>query len=99
MTARKNRLGSDEKLYKGAMRWMGIGIEFALVIGICAYLGYRLDEIEGTSPGWMILGFFVGFGIMFYSMYQRAKRDEKEEEEEKEKHRRQEEDNPPEQQI
>lgn len=99
MTSRKDRMGSDQRFYKGAQRWMGIGIEFALVIGICAFLGYKLDEVEGTSPGWMILGFFVGFGIMFYTMVKRAKREEKEDEEEKAKRAGEDEKNPPEQQI
>ena len=60
------------------MRWMGIGIEFCLVISVFCLIGYYLDTLEGTSPGWLILGFFVGFGVMLYLMLKRAKKDEDE---------------------
>ena len=78
---------------------MGIGVEFVLVIGFCAFLGWLADQAEGTSPGWMILGFFAGFGIMFYTMLQRAKRDDKAEREEEEERMREEEKDPPENKI
>lgn len=55
---------------------MGVGIEFCLVIGIFCLIGYFLDKKEGTSPGWMILFFFIGFGFMIYTMLKRAKKDE-----------------------
>jgi F0F1-type ATP synthase assembly protein I len=55
-----------------SVRWMGIGIEFAVVVGIFSWLGYFLDEKGGTSPGFLIFGFFVGFIIMLYTMIKRA---------------------------
>lgn len=63
---------------------MGVGFEFLFVIGLCVGAGYWLDQLEGTTPGWMILGFFVGFGIMLYMMVQRARRDAAEEQAQKE---------------
>jgi len=51
---------------------MAVGIEFAIVCGVCAGIGYWLDTLEGTQPGWMIMGFFVGFWIMVYTMLKRA---------------------------
>jgi|GEM_PF-1234300 len=63
----------DEKFLKGAMRWMGIGFEFCIICGGMAWLGAQLDKLEKTSPGWLIMGFFAGFGIMFYIMLKRAK--------------------------
>ena len=57
---------------------MGVGIEFCLVIGIFCLIGYFLDKKEGTAPGWMILFFFIGFGVMVYTMLKRAKKDEEE---------------------
>jgi len=57
---------------------MGVGIEFCLVIGIFCLIGYFLDKKEGTSPGWMILFFFIGFGFMIYTMLKRARKDEEE---------------------
>lgn len=74
---RKKRFENPD-FYRGAMRWMGVGIEFCLVIGVFCLVGYYLDTLEGTSPGWMILGFFVGFGVMLYLMLKRAKKDEDE---------------------
>jgi F0F1-type ATP synthase assembly protein I len=55
-----------------SVRWMGIGIEFTAVVGIFSWLGYFLDEKGGTSPGFLIMGFLVGFSIMLYTMIKRA---------------------------
>jgi F0F1-type ATP synthase assembly protein I len=61
-----------EQYYRGAMRWMAVGIEFCIVCGICTGIGYWLDTLENTKPGWMVMGFFVGFGVMVYTMLKRA---------------------------
>jgi len=53
-------------------RWMGIGIEFTIVVGFFSWLGYFLDKKADTSPGFLIMGFFVGFSIMLYTMIKRA---------------------------
>jgi F0F1-type ATP synthase assembly protein I len=65
--------GLEKEEYYGAMRWMSIGMEFAIVCGIGAGVGYWLDTFENTKPGWMVMGFFVGFGIMIYIILKRAK--------------------------
>jgi F0F1-type ATP synthase assembly protein I len=83
MSDRKKRFAADSRFYRGAMRWMGVGFEFLIVIGLFVGGGYWLDELEGTRPGWMILGFFVGFGVMLYIMIQRARKDSAQEEAEK----------------
>lgn len=57
---------------------MSIGIEFAFVCAIGAGVGYWLDTIENSSPGCMIIGFFVGFGFMVYVMLKRAQRSNEE---------------------
>lgn len=88
MNNRKNKFANTD-FYRGAMRWMGVGIEFCLVIGIFCLVGYFLDKKEGTAPGWMIIFFFIGFGIMIYTMLKRAKKDEDERrqaEEERDQH-------------
>jgi F0F1-type ATP synthase assembly protein I len=69
---------TDATFYRAAFRWMGIGVEFCLVIGFFVFGGYWLDKLENTSPGWMILGFFVGFGVMMYVIIKRAKLTEQE---------------------
>jgi F0F1-type ATP synthase assembly protein I len=85
MSQNKKRFAADSRFYRGAKRWMGVGFEFLIVVGLCVWGGYWLDKVEGTSPGWMILGFFVGFASMLYMMIQRARRDEAEEQAEKAK--------------
>lgn len=85
MDNRKKRFANTD-YYRGAMRWMGVGIEFCLVIGFFCLIGYFLDKKEGTSPGWMIIFFFIGFGIMIYTMLKRAKKDEEEQRQAEEEH-------------
>ena len=72
---------TDSSFYRSAFRWMGVGFEFCLVIGFFVFIGYWLDKLEDTSPGWMILGFFVGFAVMMYIIIKRAKMTEQEFEE------------------
>ena len=74
---RKNQ-STDAAFFHAAFRWMGIGVEFCLVIGFFAFGGFWLDKLENTSPGWMIMGFFVGFGVMMYIIIKRAKLTEQE---------------------
>lgn len=71
--SRKKRF-ADNSYYRGAFTWMGVGIEFCLVVGVFALIGYFLDKWEGTSPGWMVIGFFVGFGVMLYTIIRRARK-------------------------
>ncbi len=70
--SRKKRF-ADNSYYRGAFMWMGVGIEFCLVVGVFVLIGYFLDKWEGTSPGWMVIGFFVGFGVMLYNIIRRAR--------------------------
>jgi uncharacterized membrane protein len=84
MSDKKKRFAADGRFYRGGMRWMGGGFEFLIVIGACVWGGYWMDKLEDTSPGWMILGFFIGFAIMLYVLIQRARKDAAEEQAEKE---------------
>ena len=74
---RKNQ-STDGKFYRAAFEWMGVGLEFCIVIGFFMFIGYWLDKWDDSSPGWMIMGFFFGFGVMMYIILKRAKRTEKE---------------------
>lgn len=71
--SRKKRF-ADNSYYRGAFGWMGVGIEFCLVVGVFCLIGHLLDKWENTSPGWMVLGFFVGFGVMLYTIIRRAQK-------------------------
>jgi F0F1-type ATP synthase assembly protein I len=55
-----------------SLRWMGVGIEFCMVAGGAAWIGNWLDKLTDTSPGFMIMGFFAGFGYMLYTMIKRS---------------------------
>jgi F0F1-type ATP synthase assembly protein I len=78
MARKKESKQVESSFYRVAFRWMGIGLEFSFVIGLCAFAGYWLDRWLGPSPGWMIMGFFVGFGIMMYIIIKRAQVTQKE---------------------
>jgi F0F1-type ATP synthase assembly protein I len=54
-------------------RWLGFGIEFAGVVGLFCYIGYKLDEVLNTSPWFLLGGFFVGFIGMFYLLIKEAR--------------------------
>lgn len=80
MAKRKKPQPTDASFYHAAARWMGVGLEFAIVIAVCAFIGRWLGKFDrqDTSTGGMILGFFVGFAIMMYVILNRAKQTEKE---------------------
>ena len=79
MARRRKRQSTDATFYRGAMRWMGIGVEFCLVIGFFAFGGYWLGKFDtkNTSTVGMILGFFVGFSVMMYVIIKRAQATQK----------------------
>jgi len=73
MTRRRKSQPADTKLYRADFWWMGVGIEFCLVISFFMFIGYWFDKLENTSPDWMILGYFIGFGLMLYLIVKHAK--------------------------
>lgn len=59
---------AEEQAASGS-RMMGLGLQFAVSILLCLYLGQWLDKKLGTAPWLLVLGVFVGAGFGFYSMY------------------------------
>ena len=59
-----------------AMKYAGVGLQFAVSILLFLYLGQWLDGRFGTAPWLMMLGVFVGGGGAFYSMYRRLVADQ-----------------------
>ena len=53
-------------------RWAGLGFEFAGVLAVFCYMGYKLDEALNTSPWLLITGFAVGFAGMFYMILKQS---------------------------
>jgi F0F1-type ATP synthase assembly protein I len=68
-TEPKKQEGRDD----GQMaKWLTIGIEFTLVVVAGAALGYLLDVVFDSLPGFIIIGFFAGFARMIYVILFRA---------------------------
>ena len=56
----------ENKKWKTIIKWSGLGVEFAGVIILFCYFGYKLDEKLQTSPWFLLAGFFLGFIGMLY---------------------------------
>jgi F0F1-type ATP synthase assembly protein I len=56
----------DNQKWKTIMKWSGLGVEFAGVIILFCYFGYKLDERLQSSPWFLLAGFFIGFIGMLY---------------------------------
>jgi F0F1-type ATP synthase assembly protein I len=57
---------SENNKWKALMKWSGLGVEFAGVIFLFCFFGYKLDEHFQTSPWLLLAGFFLGFIGMLY---------------------------------
>ena len=69
---RKSQKSQLEEMRHGSLQWMGIGIEFVVVVCVCSWAGNWLDKKGDTSPGFMVLFFLFGFVSMIYTMIKRA---------------------------
>lgn len=49
----------------------GLGINFAITIGVCLYVGIYIDERFATSPAATIIGIILGFITAIWSTYQK----------------------------
>lgn len=54
-----------------AGQYAGLGLQFAMAVGLFTWLGWIADNRLGWTPVLTILGAFVGAGGGFYSMYRR----------------------------
>jgi F0F1-type ATP synthase assembly protein I len=52
--------------------YLGLGAGFAGSTLVFAGLGWYLDRQIGTTPGFTLVGTFVGAAAGFYSLYRRA---------------------------
>jgi hypothetical protein len=55
--------------FAAAGQYAGLGLQFALAVGLFTWLGWKADHWVGWTPILTILGAFVGAGGGFYSMY------------------------------
>ena len=68
----KKQSQDDKDWRRLSVRWMGVGIEFCIVVLGFTGLGYMADKWLDSEPGFLIIGFFIGFAVMLYSMIKRA---------------------------
>jgi F0F1-type ATP synthase assembly protein I len=52
-----------------AARFAGVGLQFAITILLCLWLGTWLDRKFGTAPVFLYSGVFLGAAAAFFSMY------------------------------
>ena len=70
-TASPSALPPDEERRERSTvaRFAGVGLQFAVTLLICLWLGTWLDRKFGTAPVFLYAGVFLGAGAAFYSMY------------------------------
>jgi len=56
-------------------RLSGLGLQFAVTVGVFALGGRWLDTRFGASPWCLLAGVFLGFGLGLYSMIQKLPND------------------------
>ena len=49
-------------------RYSGLGLQFGATVGVFTFVGHWLDERFGSSPGCLLGGVALGFGLGLYSM-------------------------------
>lgn len=60
----------DRGFDRKELRWVGVGIEFCVVVLAFCFAGYLIDMwIENEEPEFMITGFFIGFVFMMYWLF------------------------------
>jgi len=73
---------SERRERSAAARFAGVGLQFAVTLLLCVWLGTWLDRKFGTTPVFLYVGVFLGAGAAFYSMYRQLmanlERDERE---------------------
>lgn len=49
-------------------RYAGVGLHFGATIGLFAWVGYLADARMESSPWFLLLGVFLGFGLGLRSL-------------------------------
>lgn len=70
-TASPSALPSDDDRRERSTvaRFAGVGLQFAVTLLVCLWVGTWLDRKFGTAPVFLYVGVFLGAGAAFYSMY------------------------------
>ncbi len=72
---------------KGIGAYGTVGLDFAVAIAICLYVGWWLDEKLGSTPWLMVVGLLLGVAVGFNVLFKAAKRMKEETEREDERQR------------
>lgn len=59
----------EQKGWASALRLTHVGVQFALIFGLCLYGGHYLDQEQDTTPIFTLLGVMFGFGSAFFHLY------------------------------
>jgi len=74
-SVKKETEASDQPQWRSrAMRYAGLGLEFAAVFFGFVWAGRFLDERLGTKPWLVLVGICFGFGIALYRLIFIARR-------------------------
>jgi ATP synthase protein I len=68
----RNESNKPEDAWREYASYGSLGLELAVTVLVCAYLGYRLYLYFHTTPWLMIVGVFLGFIAGVYTIYKRA---------------------------
>lgn len=61
--------------YNSYLRYSGLGLQLLITIGVCGWLGYKLDQYVGNKyPLYMLLLGFLGFAGSMYQIYRSINR-------------------------
>lgn len=55
--------------WNSALQLTHVGVQFAVIFGLCLYGGNYLDQQQGTAPLFTLLGVGFGFGAAFFHLY------------------------------
>jgi len=58
----------DARVAADSLRYAGLGLTFAATVGLFGLGGFWLDRRLGSSPLFLIVAVFLGFGLGLYSM-------------------------------
>lgn len=81
MVFKKNRVGVKDSLTKSMREmapFMNIGLQMALPVVGCVFLGLWLDNKYDTSPLWILVGSAFGLFAGFYYFFKTVSRKNKE---------------------
>ena len=59
----------EQRERSAAAKFAGVGLQFAMTLLVCLWLGTWLDRKFGTAPVFLYVGVFLGAAAAFYNMY------------------------------